>query len=99
MNLRGAPASAVPLSAPIFNAIIIPLLIPLAIRGVRYRPSSAGSLLPRNITIYIYGIGGVIVPLGCRKLISFREADCLSVALCSLPTTVLLLAPSFQLMP
>jgi len=99
VNMRGSPASAVPLSALIFNAIIIPLLIPRAIRRVRYRPSSAGSLLIRNIMIYIYGIGGVIVPFVCRRSISSRQADCLSFALCSLPTTVLLLAPSFQLMP
>ncbi|GMA56973.1 potassium-transporting ATPase ATP-binding subunit [Alicyclobacillus sacchari] len=48
------------LSALIFNAIIIPLLIPLAMKGVRYRPMSATSMLIRNILIY--GVGGVIAP-------------------------------------
>jgi potassium-transporting ATPase ATP-binding subunit len=60
------PHSAI-LSALIFNAIIIPMLIPLALRGVRYRPSSADSLLLRNITIY--GLGGVIAPFIGIKLI------------------------------
>jgi potassium-transporting ATPase ATP-binding subunit len=48
------------LSAIIFNALIIIALIPLALRGVKYRPQSAGSLLLRNLVIY--GVGGVIVP-------------------------------------
>ncbi len=60
------PHSAI-LSALIFNAVIIPLLIPLAIRGVRYRPSGADSLLLRNIGIY--GVGGIIVPFVGIKLI------------------------------
>lgn len=55
----GSPTSAV-LSAVIFNAIVIPLLIPLALRGVRYRPGSADSLLLRNLLIY--GLGGLILP-------------------------------------
>ncbi|GAA3433055.1 potassium-transporting ATPase subunit KdpB [Kutzneria kofuensis] len=53
------PTSAI-LSAVIFNALIIVLLIPLALRGVRYRPSSASKLLRRNLLIY--GVGGVITP-------------------------------------
>ncbi|MGH3145033.1 MAG: potassium-transporting ATPase subunit KdpB [Rubrobacter sp.] len=60
------PQSAI-LSAVIFNAVIIPLLIPLALRGVRYRPSSADALLRRNLLIY--GVGGVIVPFIGIKLI------------------------------
>ncbi len=55
----GTPQSAI-LSAIIFNALIIIALIPLALKGVRYRPSSAQSLLARNILIY--GVGGVIIP-------------------------------------
>ena len=54
-----SPHSAI-LSAVIFNALIIIALIPLALRGVRYRPSSAVSLLRRNLLIY--GIGGIITP-------------------------------------
>ena len=60
------PKSAI-LSALIFNALIIPALIPLALRGVNYRPSSADALLLRNISIY--GIGGVIVPFIGIKII------------------------------
>ncbi|MBV8062733.1 MAG: potassium-transporting ATPase subunit KdpB [Nevskia sp.] len=60
------PQSAI-LSALIFNAIIIPLLIPLAMKGVNYRPSNATSLLLRNVTIY--GIGGIIAPFIGIKLI------------------------------
>ncbi|MGD0855884.1 MAG: potassium-transporting ATPase subunit B, partial [Dehalococcoidia bacterium] len=65
------PHSAI-LSAIIFNAIIIPILIPLALKGVTYRPSSAGSLLLRNIMIY--GVGGVIVPFVGIKLIDLLVA-------------------------
>jgi K+-transporting ATPase ATPase B chain len=54
-----SPASAIT-SAIIFNALIIVALIPLALRGVRYRPASASSLLRRNLLIY--GIGGLIIP-------------------------------------
>jgi K+-transporting ATPase ATPase B chain len=67
MNL-GSPLSAI-LSALIFNAIIIPLLIPLAIRGVAYKPMSGARLLSRNV--FIYGLGGVIVPFIGIKLIDF----------------------------
>jgi len=59
------PTSAV-LATVIFNAIIIPLLIPLALRGVRYTPSSAEDLLRRNMLIY--GLGGLIVPFVGIKL-------------------------------
>jgi K+-transporting ATPase ATPase B chain len=61
-----SPQSAI-LSAVIFNAIIIVALIPLALRGVRYRPSSASAMLRRNL--YIYGIGGLIMPFLGIKLI------------------------------
>jgi K+-transporting ATPase ATPase B chain len=61
-----SPVSAI-LSAVIFNAIIIVLLIPLALRGVRYRPSSASALLSRNL--WIYGVGGIIAPFVGIKLI------------------------------
>jgi K+-transporting ATPase ATPase B chain len=53
------PQSAI-LSAVIFNALVIVALIPLALRGVRYRPSSARVLLRRNLLIY--GLGGVVTP-------------------------------------
>ncbi len=60
------PSSAV-LSAVIFNALIIVALIPLSMRGVRYKPSSAAKLLSRNL--WIYGIGGLIVPFIGIKLV------------------------------
>lgn len=62
----GSPMSAI-LSALIFNAIIIPLLIPLAMRGVAYKPMSSSKLLQRNVLVY--GLGGVIVPFLGIKLI------------------------------
>jgi K+-transporting ATPase ATPase B chain len=65
MNLA-SPESAI-LSAVIFNAIIIPLLIPLALKGVQYKPVGASSLLARNLLIY--GLGGVIAPFIGIKLI------------------------------
>jgi K+-transporting ATPase ATPase B chain len=65
MNLS-SPESAI-LSAVIFNAIIIPMLIPLALRGVKYRPIGASQLLTRNLLIY--GLGGIIVPFIGIKLI------------------------------
>ena len=61
-----SPESAI-LSAVIFNAIIIPLLIPLALRGVAYKPIGASALLRRNL--FIYGLGGIIVPFIGIKLI------------------------------
>ena len=68
MNVMGlhSPDSAI-LSAVIFNALVIVALIPLALRGVRYRPSSASALLGRNLLLY--GIGGVIAPFIGIKLI------------------------------
>ncbi|HLY48615.1 MAG TPA: potassium-transporting ATPase subunit KdpB [Solirubrobacteraceae bacterium] len=65
MNL-GTPRSAV-ISAIIFNAIIIPLLIPISLRGVRYRPIGASALLRRNLLIY--GLGGIVAPFIGIKLI------------------------------
>ncbi len=65
MNL-GTPQSAV-ISAIIFNAIVIPLLIPVALRGVQYRPIGASALLRRNL--WIYGLGGLIAPFIGIKLI------------------------------
>ena len=62
----GTPESAI-LSAIIFNALIIPLLIPLSLKGVRYRAIGATALLRRNILIY--GLGGLIVPFVGIKLI------------------------------
>ncbi|MFF5297668.1 potassium-transporting ATPase subunit KdpB [Paractinoplanes globisporus] len=61
-----SPGSAI-LSAVIFNALIIVALIPLALRGVRYKPSSASALLRRNL--WIYGLGGAIIPFIGIKLI------------------------------
>ncbi|WP_082824152.1 potassium-transporting ATPase subunit KdpB [Crenobacter luteus] len=60
------PASAI-LSAVIFNALVIVALIPLALGGVRYRPDSAEKLLRRNL--FVYGVGGLIVPFAGIKLI------------------------------
>ena len=62
----GTPLSAI-LSAIIFNALLIPLLVPLALRGVRYRPIGATGLLRRNLLIY--GLGGLIVPFIGIKLV------------------------------
>jgi K+-transporting ATPase ATPase B chain len=61
-----SPDSAV-LSAVIFNALVIVALIPLALRGVRFRPASAAAILRRNV--FIYGVGGIIVPFAFIKLI------------------------------
>ncbi|MDX6688708.1 MAG: potassium-transporting ATPase ATP-binding subunit [Solirubrobacteraceae bacterium] len=62
----GTPSSAI-ISAIVFNALIIPLLVPLALRGVRYKPTGASALLRRNLLIY--GLGGLIVPFIAIKLI------------------------------
>jgi potassium-transporting ATPase ATP-binding subunit len=62
----GTPLSAI-LSAIVFNALIIPLLVPLALRGVRYRPIGATALLRRNMLIY--GLGGLVVPFVGIKLL------------------------------
>jgi K+-transporting ATPase ATPase B chain len=65
MRLR-SPESAI-LSAVVFNALIIIALIPLALRGVRYRPMGAASLLRRNLLLY--GVGGILAPFAGIKLI------------------------------
>ena len=65
MHLHSATSAI--LSAVIFNAIIIPLLIPIALKGVTYRPVGADALLRRNLLIW--GLGGVIVPFIGIKLI------------------------------
>jgi potassium-transporting ATPase ATP-binding subunit len=62
----GSPESAI-LSAIIFNALIIPALVPLALKGVKYRPAPAGDLLARNLAVY--GVGGLIAPFIGIKLI------------------------------
>ncbi len=62
----GSPESAI-LSAIIFNAVIIPCLVPLALRGVAYKPMAAGPLLARNLAVY--GLGGLIAPFIGIKLI------------------------------
>ena len=68
LNVMGlaTPESAI-LSAIIFNALIIPLLVPLALKGVAYKPMAAGPLLARNLTIY--GIGGLVAPFLGIKII------------------------------
>lgn len=68
LNIMGlhSPQTAI-LSAVIFNAVIIPILIPLALRGVKYKPIGASALLRRNLLVY--GLGGVIVPFAGIKLI------------------------------
>lgn len=68
LNIMGlqTPQSAI-LSALIFNAMIIPLLIPLAMKGVKYKPMSSGKMLAKNMLIY--GVGGVITPFIGIKLI------------------------------
>ena len=68
LNIMGLhSADSAVLSAVIFNALVIIALIPLALRGVKWRPSSASSILRRNV--WIYGVGGVIVPFIFIKLI------------------------------
>jgi K+-transporting ATPase ATPase B chain len=62
----GSPKSAI-ISAIIFNALIIPLLVPLALKGVRYRPIGATAILRRNLLIY--GLGGIVLPFIGIKLI------------------------------
>ena len=62
-----SPQTAV-LSAVIFNALVIIALIPLALRGVRWRPSGAQAILRRNV--FIYGLGGIIVPFVFIKQIT-----------------------------
>jgi K+-transporting ATPase ATPase B chain len=76
MNL-GSPHSAV-LSAVIFNAVIIIVLIPLALKGVKFRPASAVSVLRRNLLIY--GVGGVLCPFPGIKLIDLLIHNVLHLA-------------------
>ncbi len=73
MGLR-SPESAI-LSAVIFNALIIIALIPLALRGVRFRPLGAAALLRRNLLIY--GLGGLIAPVPGIKLIDMLSMPCI----------------------
>jgi K+-transporting ATPase ATPase B chain len=65
MHLQ-TPQSAI-LSAVIFNALIIVALVPLALRGIRYRPIGAAALLRRNLMIY--GVGGIVAPFIGIKII------------------------------
>jgi len=65
MRLR-TPESAI-LSAVIFNAVIIVVLVPLALKGVRYRPMSAAAFMRRNLVVY--GAGGLVVPFAGIKVI------------------------------
>ncbi|CAH0356977.1 potassium-transporting ATPase subunit KdpB [Sphingobium sp. CECT 9361] len=78
LNVMGlaTPQSAI-LSAIIFNALIIPLLVPLALKGVKYRPIGAGPLLARNLAVY--GLGGLIAPFVGIKLIDLA-VNCLGLA-------------------
>jgi K+-transporting ATPase ATPase B chain len=71
MHLR-SPESAI-LSAVIFNALIIVALIPLALRGVSYKPMSAAALLKRNMLLY--GLGGIVAPFVGIKLIDMLIAS------------------------
>jgi K+-transporting ATPase ATPase B chain len=68
LNVMGlhSPTTAV-MSAVIFNALIIIALIPLALRGIQYRPAPASALLRRNISLF--GLGGVLLPFPFIKLI------------------------------
>jgi K+-transporting ATPase ATPase B chain len=61
-----SPESAI-LASVIFNALIIVALIPLALRGVKYRPAPAGVILRRNLVLY--GVGGILIPFAGIKLI------------------------------
>ena len=74
-NMKLASPESAILSAVIFNAIIIPILIPLALRGVEYKPIGASALLARNL--FIYGLGGIIVPFIGIKLIDLLIAPIL----------------------
>ncbi len=75
LNIMGlhSPQSAI-LSAVIFNALIIVVLIPLALRGVKYRPMGAAPLLQRNLLVY--GLGGLVVPFAGIKLIDMVLVAC-----------------------
>ncbi|MGE7922935.1 potassium-transporting ATPase subunit KdpB [Viridibacillus arvi] len=71
-----SPTSAI-ISALIFNAVIIPLLIPIAMRGVKYEPMSASKLLRRNLLVY--GLGGIIAPFIGIKLIDLMSGPILNL--------------------
>ena len=75
LNIMGlhSPESAI-LSAVIFNALVIVVLIPLALRGVKYRPIGAAHLLQRNLLVY--GLGGLVVPFAGIKLIDLLLVAC-----------------------
>lgn len=78
LNIMGLTTSySAILSALIFNAIIIPCLIPLAMKGVKYRPMSSGKMLARNMMIY--GVGGVITPFIGIKIIDIIIAPILAM--------------------
>jgi K+-transporting ATPase ATPase B chain len=68
-----SPSSAI-LSAVIFNALIIVVLIPLALKGVKYRPLGAAALLRRNLLVY--GLGGILLPFPFIKLIDMILTAC-----------------------
>lgn len=77
LNIMGlSTSSSAILSALIFNAIIIPLLIPLALRGVAYNPASSGSILAKNMLVY--GLGGIITPFIGIKVIDLLIAPLLT---------------------
>jgi K+-transporting ATPase ATPase B chain len=65
MRLHSAQSAI--LASVIFNALIIIALIPLALRGVRWRPASAAAILRRNL--WIYGVGGILIPFAGIKAI------------------------------
>ncbi|MFJ7405298.1 MULTISPECIES: potassium-transporting ATPase subunit KdpB [unclassified Lysinibacillus] len=71
-----SPTSAI-ISALIFNAVIIPLLIPIAIKGVKYKPMSAAKLLQKNL--FIYGLGGILAPFIGIKVIDLLVGPLLSM--------------------
>lgn len=70
-----SPSSAI-LSALIFNAVIIPLLVPVALKGVKYTPVKSEILLMKNLTIY--GLGGIILPFVMIKIIDIITAPVLA---------------------
>jgi K+-transporting ATPase ATPase B chain len=73
----GSPRSAI-LSAVIFNALVIIALIPLALRGVKFRPAPAYAVLRRNLLVY--GLGGLMAPFPGIKLIDLLVHDLLGMA-------------------
>ena len=71
LMIKASPESAI-LSAIIFNALIIPALVPLALRGVTYKPMGAGPLLARNLAVF--GLGGLVAPFAGIKLVDLTVA-------------------------